>query len=154
MNQRLQTRTEIASLVAQIERHLGGIRHAMRKPLEAAVSTGELTMPQRAVMQVVVRNPGINLRSLSQEVSLAHSTVSGIIDRLEKRGMVKRRSDAADGRVGRIYPTAEVQKFVRDLIPKLTRGPLEQALEKASLPERATIERALRRLRELLESTA
>jgi DNA-binding MarR family transcriptional regulator len=124
----------------------------MRKPLEAAVSTGELTMPQRAVMQVVVRNPGINLRKLSQEVSLAHSTVSGIIDRLEKRGMVKRRTDAADGRVGRIYPTAEVQKFVRDLIPKLTRGPLEKALEKATVRERSTIERALRRLRELLET--
>jgi DNA-binding MarR family transcriptional regulator len=151
MSPRFQARIDIAALVAQIERDLGGIRHAMRKPLEAAVSEGELTMPQRAVMQVVVRNPGINLRSLSQEVSLAHSTVSGIIDRLEKRGMVKRRTDAADGRVGRIYPTAEVQKFVRNLIPKLTRGPLEKALGKATATERTTIEQALRRLRELLE---
>lgn len=147
-----QTRTDIAAVVAQIERHLSGIRRAMRKPLEAAVSAGDLTIPQRAVMQVVVRNPGINLRSLSQEVSLAHSTVSGIVDRLENRGMVKRRSDAADGRVGRIYPTAEVQNFVRDLIPKLTRGPLQTALERASQQERATIEQALRRLRELLEN--
>jgi DNA-binding MarR family transcriptional regulator len=151
VTERVSRRNEIAAQVEQIERDLGGIRHAMRKPLEAEVSKGELTIPQKAVMQVVVRNPGTSLKDIACEVSLAHSTVSGIVDRLQKRGMIERRVDEADGRVVRIYPTAEVQAFVHDLIPALTRGPLERALERTTESEREAIGQALRRLRELLE---
>jgi DNA-binding MarR family transcriptional regulator len=102
-------------------------------------------------MQAVVAHQGISLKDLSREVSLAHSTVSGIADRLEKRGMLERRPDPVDGRVSRIYPTAVVLEFVRDRIPELTSGPLERALARATPPERRAIERALRHLRELLE---
>jgi DNA-binding MarR family transcriptional regulator len=42
-------------------------------------------VPQSAVIQAVVKHDGISLKDLSREVSLAHSTVSGIVDRLEKR---------------------------------------------------------------------
>ena len=83
-------------------------------------------------MRSVVRHDGISLKDLSREVSLAHSTVSGIVDRLEKRGMIERRGDAEDGRISRIYPTAVVTEFVRERIPALTTGPLELALRQAS----------------------
>jgi DNA-binding MarR family transcriptional regulator len=138
-------------LAGQMERDLSVIRKALRKPLEAEVSRGELTMPQKAVMQVVVRNHGISLKDLGREVNLAHSTVSGIVDRLAKRGMLERRSDSEDGRFARIHPTAEVEAFVRELMPALMRGPLERALKRATKEERSTIGNALRRLAELLE---
>jgi DNA-binding MarR family transcriptional regulator len=134
-----------------MERDLSGIRRVLRRPLEAEFAKGELTVPQLAVMQVVVRNRGISLKDLSREVSLAHSTVSGIVDRLEKRGMVERRPDAVDGRLARIHPTAEVAEFISARIPALSRGPLESALERTSVAERAAIAGALKRLRELLE---
>jgi DNA-binding MarR family transcriptional regulator len=143
-----------ADLVAQahrMERDLSGIRHALRKPLDAETARGELTVPQNAVMRIVVRHDGISLKELSREVSLAHSTVSGIVDRLERRGLIERRPDPADGRISRIYPTPPVLEFVRERIPALTSGPLESALSRATTDERASIETALRRLRELLE---
>jgi DNA-binding MarR family transcriptional regulator len=146
--------SQLADLAAQarrLERDLSGIRRALRKPLEAEVARGELTVPQAAVMQSVVAQHGISLKDLSREVSLAHSTVSGIADRLEKRGMIERRPDPLDGRVSRVYPTAVVMEFVRDRIPALTSGPLESALARATEEERRAIERALRHLRELLE---
>jgi DNA-binding MarR family transcriptional regulator len=142
---------DLASLARRLERDLGVIRRALRKPLEAEIVRGELTVPQAAVMQVVVAHQGISLKDLSREVSLAHSTVSGIADRLEKRGMIERRPDPVDGRISRIYPTAVVTEFVRDRIPALTSGPLERALAAATPVERNSIERALHRLRELLE---
>jgi DNA-binding MarR family transcriptional regulator len=142
---------DVAAQACRLERDLSDIRRALRKPLEAEVARGELTVPQAAVMQVVVAHHGISLKDLSSEVSLAHSTVSGIADRLEKRGMLERRPDPVDGRVSRIYPTAVVMEFVRDRIPALTSGPLESALSRANEAERSGIERALRRLRELLE---
>lgn len=135
-----------------MEKDLGAIRRALRKPLETEMARGELTVPQTAVMRVVVRQGGVSLKDLSGEVSLAHSTVSGIVDRLEKRGMVERRADPEDGRTSRIYPTAVVAEFVREQIPRLSRGPLEDALERATKAERAAIGEALRRLRELLKS--
>jgi DNA-binding MarR family transcriptional regulator len=141
----------IAAQAERMEQDLSAIRRALRKPLQAEVAKGDLTPPQMSVMRVVVRQHGISLKELSREVSLAHSTVSGIVDRLEKRGMVERRADPEDGRASRIFPTAIVAEFVRERIPRLSRGPLEVALERATKAERAAIADALRRLRELLE---
>ncbi len=147
----LSQSADVATQARRLERDLSAIRRALRKPLEAEVAGGELTVPQAAVMQAVVAHQGISLKDLSREVSLAHSTVSGIADRLEKRGMIERRSDPADGRVSRIYPTAVVMEFVRKRIPELTSGLLERALSRATEKERTKIERTLRHLRELLE---
>lgn len=147
----MEKRTSIAVLAEQMERDLGTIRRVLRRPLDAEVARGELTAPQMNVMRVVVRNDGISLKELSVAVSLAHSTVSGIVDRLEKRGMIERRTDELDGRISRIFPTAVVREFVRDQIPELAQRPLQTALERASRAERAAIGSAVRRLRELLE---
>lgn len=153
MSKTWDKRNGIATLAEQLEQDLSGIRRALRRPLDAEVAKGELTGPQTNVMQVVVRRDGIRLKDLSQAVNLAHSTVSGIVDRLEKRGMIERRTDAADGRVSSIYPTAVVKEFVRNEIPALRRRPLEGALERVSPAERARIGSAIRRLREILEQT-
>ncbi len=135
-----------------MEQDLSAIRRALRKPLEAEVARGKLTAPQIAVMRVIVRQRGICLKDLSRKVSLAHSTVSGIVDRLEKRGLVERRADPEDGRTSLMRPTSLVADFVREQIPRLSRGPLESALQRATRAERAAIAEALRRLRELLEA--
>jgi DNA-binding MarR family transcriptional regulator len=141
---------DLRAQVEQIEQDLRGIRRALRKPLEIEVARGELTAPQTAVMREVVRTEGVNLRDLSRAVGLAHSTVSGIVDRLEKRGLIERRADANDGRASCIYPTTPVREFVQKRLPALTRGPLTRALQRATLEERTTITAALRRLSELL----
>lgn len=147
----LQTASALSSQAEQLELDLSVIRKVMRRPLEALGARGELTAPQTAVMREVVRNEGINLRDLSRAVSLAHSTVSGIVDRLEKQGLIERRPDPRDGRVSCIYPTRAVRDFVSDRIPALSRGPLLEALARATTEERASIAAALHRLRELLE---
>jgi DNA-binding MarR family transcriptional regulator len=141
---------DIATQAEQMEQDLSGIRRSLRKPFEAEIARGDLTLPQKAVMREVVRHHGISLKDLSRAVSLAHSTVSGIVDRLEKRGMIARRPDPTDGRVSCIYPTAVVEDFVRERIPVLRRGPLQVALERATVEERVAIGQSLRKLRELL----
>jgi DNA-binding MarR family transcriptional regulator len=153
--ERLESRkakiVRISAQAERMERDLGAIRQALRRPLETEVARGELTAPQKSAMQIVVRNHGVSLKDLSREMSLAHSTVSGIVDRLEKRGLVERKPDGEDGRVSRVYPTAVVTEFVKDRIPALTRGPLAAALERTTTEEREAIGKALKRLRELLE---
>jgi DNA-binding MarR family transcriptional regulator len=143
-------RIETGRQAEQMERELNGIRRALRRPLEAEFAKGELTVPQTSVMQIVVGNHGINLKDLSRAASLAHSTISGIVDRLEKRGLVERRPDTNDGRFVGVYPTAAVKNFLREQVPALSRKPLVAALERATAAERTSISVALRRLRELL----
>ncbi len=149
---RRPAKAESDTQAAEIERDLSAIRRMMRKPLEAEVSKGNLTVPQKAAMAVVVRHEGISLKELSTAMSLAHSTVSGIVDRLEKQGLVERHTDASDGRISRIHAAAVVKDFVREKIPELSRGPLSAALDRASAQERSQIAAAMRRLRELLEA--
>lgn len=151
---RRNAENEIAALAERMDRDLSAIRRLLRKPLETEVARGDLTVPQSAVMRAVVQHNGISLKDLSREVSLAHSTVSGIVDRLEKRGMIERRADSADGRVTRIHPTAVVTRFVREQIPALSRRPLQAALELTRPDERDALVVGLGRLRQLLEQAA
>ena len=151
---RRNAENEIAALAERMDRDLSAIRRLLRKPLETEVARGDLTVPQSAVMRAVVQHNGISLKDLSREVSLAHSTVSGIVDRLEKRGMIERRADSADGRVTRIHPAAVVTRFVREQIPALSRGPLQAALELTRPDERDALVAGLGRLRQLLEQAA
>lgn len=58
-----------------------------------------LTVPQIHLMQELYQNPGITLGELSMRLGLAKSTVSGIVDRLEKQGKVVRKRNDNDRRV-------------------------------------------------------
>jgi len=143
---------QIGAQAERIDRDLAAIRHALRKPVEAEFAQAGLTVPQTALMRVVVFQNGVSLKDLSRRLSLAHSTVSGIVDRLESRGMLVRRADPEDGRITRIHPAPAVTEYMRSQFPALTRGPLEAALRRAKPGERNTIEQAVRRLRQLLEN--
>lgn len=148
-----EKKTRVSAEAEPMERDLSAIRRMMRKPLADEFAKGGLTVPQKAVMQIVVGREGISLKELSREVSLAHSTVSGIVDRLEKQGLIERRTDRGDARVSQIHSSTPVKEFLRDKMPALSRGPLSAALERASADERRQIGWALQRLRELLERT-
>jgi DNA-binding MarR family transcriptional regulator len=143
----------LQKLVQEIDQHLAIIRQKLREPLETEFARGGLTAPQRMVMQALVRSQGLSLKQLSAQVSLAHSTVSGIVDRLQARGMVARHKDEADGRATVIVPSAEVRDFVSNRMPELAISPLTQALRGATKAEQAAILRGLRKLRAVIEQS-
>jgi len=137
-----------------VERDLRAVRQLLRRPLDAMIAQGGLTGPQQAAMGALVKSDGLSLKELSKELGLAHSTVSGIVDRLEKRGMVERKTDGADRRVSRVVPTRQVRQFVKETMPELERHPLAAALAAATDAERQVVARGIGTLRRLLERTA
>jgi DNA-binding MarR family transcriptional regulator len=137
-----------------IERDLRAVRQLLRKPLDAMIAQGGLTGPQQAAMTALVKSGGLSLKDLSRELGLAHSTVSGIVDRLEKRGMVERNTDGDDRRVSRIVPTRQVRDFVQETMPELERHPLAEALAEATDAERQAAAEGVGTLRRLLERRA
>ena len=141
----------LVKLAQEMDQHLNVIRQRLREPLETEFARGNLTGPQRMVMHALVLSQGLSLKQLSAQVSLAHSTVSGIVDRLQARGMVIRRRDESDGRASVIAPSSEVRDFLANRMPELAITPLAEALRAASDTERVTILRGLRKLRALIE---
>jgi DNA-binding MarR family transcriptional regulator len=141
---------DLAGMAREIDGALREIRRTLRKPLAAEIARGELTAPQRGIMEILVRTDGLSLKELSKRASLAHSTVSGIVDRLEKRGMVTRQNDDADGRLSRIVVTEAVREFVQEKLPELTMKPLVEALDRATPAQRKKIVDGLRTLRRIV----
>jgi len=133
-----------------IERDLRAIRERMRRPLEAAIARGNLTGPQLSVMHALVQSDSMSLKELSAHLGLAHSTVSVIVDRLQERGMVARRTSDSDRRVSQIAVTRQVRDFVKDTMPALTIHPLVEALARATATQRQAIVKGLKTLREVL----
>ncbi len=142
----------IALLAQEIDQHLRAVRQALREPVEAEFAEGRLTGPQRSVMHALVRSEGLSLKELSRQVGLAHSTVSGIVDRLEKQGLVERHSDGGDRRVTNISASRAVRNYVRKILPALEIHPIEKALGRAKPSERIAILKGLRILRRLTTS--
>jgi DNA-binding MarR family transcriptional regulator len=150
--QRLSATDEsLLKLAQEVDQHLSVIRQRLREPLQTEFARGGLTGPQRMVMQALVQSQGLSLKQLSARVSLAHSTVSGIVDRLQARGMVSRQKDEADGRATVIAPSPEVREFLVNRMPELAISPLTEALSAASDSEKATVLRGLKKLRSLIE---
>jgi DNA-binding MarR family transcriptional regulator len=141
----------LLKLAQEVDQHLSFIRQKLREPLETEFARGGLTGPQRMVMQALVQSEGLSLKQLSRQVSLAHSTVSGIVDRLQARGMVVRQKDESDGRATIIAPSSAVRDFLTHRMPELTMSPLTEALRDATDSERASVLRGLKKLRTLVE---
>ena len=145
--------TKLTGMAQEIEGHMRAIRQILRRPVEAEFARGNLTGPQRSVMQALFHG-GLSLKELSRRVGLAHSTVSGIVDRLEKRGMAERRTNPADGRASTIVVTGMVRDYMRDMYPAIALHPVTAALRRAKPAERTAIVEGLRTLRRVVEATA
>ena len=122
----------------------------LRNPYAEAEQAG-VTGPQITVMAYLVSRGAMTLTELSRSLGMSHSSASGIVDRLEARGLVRRTEDTTDRRRTSIEVTEAVRRYVREL----EEGPaarLARALESAPPAQRAAISRGLRSLRDLLAS--
>src|SRR5215472_11214842 len=142
---------ELRQLALELEQHLTEIRQEIRRPVEAEFAKGGLTGPQRSVMQALFTSDGRSLKELTAQVGLAHSTVSGIVDRLEKRGLVERKPNLNDRRHTRIIVSGVVREFMEKRYPVIAAHPLYDVLRAADATERDAIVTGIRTLRRLLD---
>lgn len=133
---------EIVALVRALRRDL------LRNPAEDAEREG-LTGPQVSIMACLVGRGPSTLTEVSRTLGMNHSTASGIVDRLQARGLLRRAQDSADRRRTRIVVTDKVTRYVREL-QQGPSGRLAAALGSVSLADRRTILAGLRLLAALL----
>jgi DNA-binding MarR family transcriptional regulator len=95
-------------LARYVSDSIGIIRKAIHEQLGQAFDAGAVTAQQRLAMQVLLREGSMSIKDFASRLSLSHSTVSALVQRLEKRGMISREVDPADARISRISPSAAV----------------------------------------------
>jgi DNA-binding MarR family transcriptional regulator len=130
--------------------HLRAIRLILKRPITEAIAASGLTAPQVSLLKVLPAE-GLSLKDLAARLGLAHSTVSGIVDRLERRGLVRRKPDARDRRATMITPTETVTTYVKGAAALHRPEALVEALRRASDEDRRRIMTGLTALRRALE---
>lgn len=81
------------------------------RDLTAAAAMHGLTMTQ-AKMLILLRQP-LPMRALAGLLACDASNITGLVDRLEARGLVSRHLDAADRRIKNVVATEEGREAVR-----------------------------------------
>ncbi|BCJ87809.1 MarR family winged helix-turn-helix transcriptional regulator [Effusibacillus dendaii] len=134
--------TEIRQLLRKINRQ---ITHIANRELARFC----ITVPQILVLKEVLGGPKM-IGQISEAVNLSNSTVSGIVDRLEKQGLVERRRDLDDRRAVWIFKTEKFEE-IKNQIPVLRDDYFSTLLEGLSQTELDTVVRTLQLLSNHLE---
>lgn len=66
----------------------------------------QLTTPQLICLRALMDEPALTPGQLARRMALSQATVTGILDRLEDRGLIERRRDGLDRRRVLLYATA------------------------------------------------
>ncbi|MER6331927.1 MarR family winged helix-turn-helix transcriptional regulator [Streptomyces sp. NPDC014983] len=108
-----------------------------------AAATHALTGAQAKLLSLLSLGP-LPMRKLAQKLKCEPSNVTGIVDRLEARGLAERRPDPADRRVKMAAATEEGLRVARDLREGLRFA--REPLAGLSSQERGTLRDLLRRM--------
>ncbi|HUL57972.1 MAG TPA: MarR family transcriptional regulator [Anaeromyxobacteraceae bacterium] len=84
--------------VLEFMRSLWALDHQLQSASKRMEAGSGVTGPQRLVVRIVGRFPGISAGEVSQILHLHPSTLTGILKRLSDRGLVERRADPRDAR--------------------------------------------------------
>jgi DNA-binding MarR family transcriptional regulator len=92
--------------VLDFMRSIWALDHSLQRASKRMTASHGITGPQRLVLRIVGRFPGILPGQLADILHIHPSTVTGIVDRLARRGLVSRQSDPRDRRRTRLGLTS------------------------------------------------
>ena len=78
---------------------------ATRKALDEGLVEHHLTGSQFEVLRQVLQQDGIEQRALQERLQIASATLTGLVDGLVTRGLVRREVTSGDARVKALYAT-------------------------------------------------
>jgi DNA-binding MarR family transcriptional regulator len=127
--------------VLDFMRLLWSIEHALQRMSKRMENDIGITGPQRLVLRVVGRFPGLSAGELARIVHLHPSTITGILHRLVSRGLLNRQRDPGDSRRARLHLNARAIPYTRT-----SAGTVEKAVTQALKRVGASNVRAARRV--------
>jgi len=126
--------------VLEFMKQLWAVDHGLQTISKRLESQHGITGPQRLFVRIVGRTPGISAGALAQILRMHPSTLTGILRRLETRGILTRKSDPNDARRALFALTARGRK-----VDTLKTGTVEAAVRRvlARQPNEASVAQRL-----------
>lgn len=81
-----------------------------------------LTPVQYSSLQTICNQPGIDQKTLANTIGYDTSTIAGVIDRLEARGLVMRNVSPTDRRARLITPTPKGLETLEAVVPRMLKS--------------------------------
>lgn len=100
----------------QITELLQALRQCLRlyqQVVQRELKASDLTFVQIQVIRILKENGPLSLREVSEQLNSSMSSLSGVIDRLEKIGLVSRSRDQKDRRVIWIDITEKCRSLIK-----------------------------------------
>jgi DNA-binding MarR family transcriptional regulator len=137
----MNSEMQLVELLRQINKEIS-------KRLVPIFREKKLSIAEISVLMRMNRPPACRASELAAMIGIPSSTVTGILDRLERRGLLERRRDPNDRRSILITITQKTKDFVADLMTSME-GMLREAFR--SLPDSRT-QRLIEDLRFILKA--
>lgn len=106
---------KVCNNVNEIEKYLRKVDYIIRKKGREIINDFGITVPQFTALQILISEGNLTIGDLSQNMALACSTITDLIDRMEKNELVVRKKDEKDKRVVRV----EVQPIGYEVVQKV-----------------------------------
>ncbi|MEU1704361.1 MarR family transcriptional regulator [Streptomyces sp. NPDC005706] len=130
-------------LTMEVVELIGDVVARFYADYEEAAAAHALTGPQARLLSLLSLEP-LPMRKLAHKLKCEPSNVTGIVDRLESRGLAERRPDPTDRRVKLAAATDEGRRVARDLREGLRFA--REPLAGLSAEERRSLRDLLRRM--------
>ncbi|WP_369258618.1 MarR family winged helix-turn-helix transcriptional regulator [Streptomyces sp. R35] len=139
-----QKTPRIDPLTLEVVELIGTVVARYHEEYEDAAAEHALTGAQARLLSLLSLEP-LPMRRLAQKLKCEPSNVTGIVDRLETRGLVERRPDPTDRRVKLAAATTEGRQVARSLRDSLrfAREPLAGLSDEERLSLRDLLRRML-----------
>ena len=121
---------------------IGKIHRCMRRFFESQMKTYDITPPQFEVLLTLWTEDGLVLSELGRRLSRDGPTITGIIDRMENKKLVKRKRSMRDRRVIQVYLTPKAWE-VQDNLMKMQQEAGKDITENFSENDIQTLDRLL-----------
>jgi DNA-binding MarR family transcriptional regulator len=128
------------SVLDSIRRIVQFLRVSARAADRAGVSAA-----QAFVLEKLAQSPALSVNELAARTLTHQSSVSVVVQRLERRGLVTRKRAGGDGRRVEVSLTRQGRQVLRR-VPDLSQGRLITGVERLPAGERRALARALRAL--------
>ena len=126
-----------------IHYQLTGAQHRVSLTLKKALEPFDLTPVQFGVLSCLWQKNMHNPKEIAEFIGVENSTISGILDRMEKKGLLQRSIDVNDRRFIRIDLT-DVSKELEGPVLKAVDGFNKEILSPFSTAEQKQLKKILR----------
>jgi DNA-binding MarR family transcriptional regulator len=93
-------------------RLLWSVDHALQTSSKRVERSQGATGPQQLVLRIMSLKPGVTAGQIAHILHLHPSTLTGILQRLDQRGMIARKDDPTDARKSLLNLSAKGRKLV------------------------------------------